>query len=517
MEVIAERACGVDVHQGVLMCTALLGTGTRPSREVARFGTMTDDLKRLRQWLRDRRVTHVAMEGTGVYWMPLYELLEDEVEVIVGNARHIKNVPGRKTDVKDSAWLADLARHGLIRKSFIPAKPFRELRYLTRYRTSLVNARTADRNRLLKLLESMNIKLSSVVSDVFGASGMSMLRALAEGTRTPEQIARLARGRLRRKEQDLRRALVGTLGERQRVILRTQLHRLDDVEAHVAEINRQIRERITPYQKEVDLLMTIPGVDFVVASVIIAELGTDLSHFSDAGALCNWVGLCPGLNTSAGRSKGSRILPGNRYLKPMLVEAAQSVASARVGYLRERFWKAARNGRCFAAVVVAHKILIAVYHILTRNEPYKDLGADYLSKLDAQKGLRTLTRRAAQLGYQVQFLPLTPAAPVPVPPEPTAPAKSAPVARHYTLRPFIPTVDAAAAPDAPVAPVACGKAHAKLSRKPTRPSHSRTRLSTTGPARRERRRQHPSTTPKKATPKQRPAQGRTRATRRQSR
>ncbi len=467
MEVLTERACGVDVHQGMLMCTALTGAGTRPTREVVRFGTMTDELKRLRQWLLDREITHVGMEGTGVYWMPLYELLEGDLEVIVGNARHIKNVPGRKTDVKDSAWIADLVRHGLIAKSFIPAKPFREIRYLTRYRTSLINARTSDRNRLLKLLESMNIKLASVVSDVFGVSGMAMLRALAKGEMTPEQVAQLAKGRLRSKEQDLRRALVGTLGERQRLILRTQLCRLDDAEGHLKEINQQIRERVAPYQKELDWLTTIPGVDFVVASTIIGELGTDLSSFRDAGALSNWVGLAPGANESAGKRKSAHILPGNRYLKPMLVEAAQSLSRAKAGYLREKFWKLrGRMDHNCAAVAVAHKLIIAVYHILTRREPYKDLGADYLAKQDAKRILRSISQRAAKLGYQVQFAPLaqpTPAVAHLVPPTPeatisAAPSASSPKVRLYTLRPFIgaPEVQATSAtsacPGVPEAP-----------------------------------------------------------------
>ena len=285
MEAIVERVAGVDVGQATVVATALVGAAhERARKETRTFRTVTRDLLALREWLLAKEVTHVALEGTGIYWRPVYEVLEDAFEMILGNAHHIKNVPGRKTDVKDSEWLADLARHGLIAKSFVPPKPLRRLRELLRYRRKLLESRTAERNRLLKLLETANIKLASVASNVFGVSGRLMLQALIEGAATPSAMAALAQGRLRNKVAELEHALEGRLDEHHRFLLQLQLRRLDHGDADLASLDARIDEALLPYRAPCEVLQQIPGVSRVVAAVIVAELGTDMTVFRSAQA-----------------------------------------------------------------------------------------------------------------------------------------------------------------------------------------------------------------------------------------
>ena len=294
MQAIIERCCGLDVHQETVVGCLLVGEpGAHPTKEVRTFRTVTRDLEALRDWLREAGATHVGMESTGVYWRPVYAVLEGHFELIVGNARHIRNVPGRKTDVKDSEWIADLVRHGLIAKSFVPPRPLRELRELLRYRRKLTESQTAERNRLLKLLETANIKLASVASDVFGVSGRAMLRALIAGEASPEAMADLARGQLRRKRADLILALDGRLEEHHRYLLAVQLRRLEAIEADIAGLDQRIGERLEPYSAPHALLMQIPGVDWVVAAVLIAEIGVDMSVFLSVYHLSAWAGVSP--------------------------------------------------------------------------------------------------------------------------------------------------------------------------------------------------------------------------------
>lgn len=412
MEAIIDRCCGLDVHQASVVACLLVGPATqRPQKEVRTFGTMTQDLVALREWMLSEGCTHVAMESTGVYWMPVYLQLEGHFELIVGNALHIKNVPGRKTDVKDSEWIADLCRHGLIKNSFVPPPPLRELRELMRYRRKLVESQTAERNRLLRLLETANIKLASVASDVFGVSGRLMLKALVEGQASPEQMAELAKGSLRKKKALLLRALEGRVQESHRFLLGLQLERLDQVEATLLTLDERLDQKLLPYHEQQQRLMQIPGVDRIGAATIIAELGVDMSVFPSAAHAAAWAGVCPGNNQSAGKRKAQPGRKGNVHLTTALVQAAVCASKKKGSYLKDKYWKLkARRGPGRAALAVAHKILLAAYHMLAKGVDYKDLGAPYLDQLHPQRLKKSLVQRLERLGYHVELTPLSPAA-----------------------------------------------------------------------------------------------------------
>jgi transposase len=407
MEAIVERVGGVDVGQATVVATVLVGAAhERARKETRTFRTVTRDLLALRDWFLTQGVTHVAMEGTGIYWRPVYELLEDAFDMILGNAHHIKNVPGRKTDVKDSEWLAELARHGLIAKSFVPPKPLRRLRELLRYRRKLMESRTAERNRLLKLLETANIKLASVASNVFGVSGRSMLLALIGGVATPSAMAGLAQGRLRKKAAELEQALEGRLDHHHRFLLQLQLRRLDNADADLASLDARIDEALTAYRAECEALQQIPGVSRVVAAIIVAELGTDMTVFRSARHAAAWAGVCPGNNESAGKHMRAGARKGNVHLRTALVEAAVAASHAKGTYLRDKFYRLrARRGTKRAAMAIGHKILIAAYHLLATHGPYRDLGATYLDTLEKQHTTRNLVRRLERLGYEVTIGP----------------------------------------------------------------------------------------------------------------
>jgi transposase len=338
----------------------------------------------------------------GVYWKPVYAIVEGALEIVVANAQHVKKVPGRKTDVKDAEWIADLLCHGLLRSSFVPPKPLRELRDLTRYRRKLVESQAAERNRLLKLLETANIKLASVASDVFGVSGRLMLQALTQGKATPQEMAELAKGLLRKKIPELEPALEGKVEEHHRFLLKLQLGRLEAAEKDLAVLEQHIQEKLKPYAKQLSLLDEIPGVDWTLAAVIIAELGVDMSVFGSVSQLASWAGVCPGNNESAGKRKSSQIPKGNMYLKTALVEAANVAARAKGTYLRDKFFRLkARRGYKRAVVAVAHKILVAIYHMLSHEVSYNDLGDLYLDKLNKHHLTRNLVHRLERLGYTV--------------------------------------------------------------------------------------------------------------------
>jgi transposase len=366
------------------------------------FATTTRELVGLRTWLLSQGCTHVAMESTGVYWKPIYAILEGALEIVVANAQHIKKVPGRKTDVKDAEWIADLLCHGLLRSSFVPPQPIRELRDLMRYRRKLVESQAAERNRLLKVLETANIKLASVATDVFGTSGRLMLRALSEGQATPQEMAGLAKGLLRKKIPQLQLALEGKLEEHHRFLLQLQLQRLEAAEKDLAALEQRIQQKLEPYAAQEALLDEIPGVDWTLAAVIIAELGVDMRVFGSVSQLASWAGVCPGNNESAGKRKSSRIPKGNVYLKSALVEAANAAARAKGTYLRDKFFRLkARRGYKRAVVAIAHKILVAIYHMLSQQVSYHDLGDLYLDKLNKNHLTRNLVHRLERLGYTV--------------------------------------------------------------------------------------------------------------------
>jgi transposase len=419
MEAIVERSCGLDVHQATVVACLLVGNANqRPRKEVRSFGTKTRELMALRDWLRESGCTHVGMEATGIYWKPVHAVLEDDFELVVGNAHHIKNVPGRKTDVKDSEWIADLLRHGLIAKSFVPPKPIRELRDLLRYRRKLVESRSAERNRLQKLLETANIKLASVASDVFGVSGMAMLKALVRGDLAPAEMAQLAKKLLRRKLVELELALEGKVEEHHRFLLEMQLGRLEEVDKHIAKLDERIDAKLAPYREHHVRLVQIPGVDRVLAAVMIAELGTDMTVFKSAGHLAAWAGVCPGNNESAGKKKTGTARKGNVHLMTALVEAAHGASRKKDSYFKDKFFRLkARRGYLRAAVAIAHKILKAAYVMLSTGTDYRELGAAYLDAVDSRRVTGNLVRRLERLGYDVAIVPRAAPA-LPAPPAP---------------------------------------------------------------------------------------------------
>jgi transposase len=407
MQTLVERGCGLDVHQAtVVACLLHVMRDGRVQKQMRTFGSTTRELVSLREWLQSEGCTHVAMESTGVYWKPVYAILEGAFQIVVANAQQVKKVPGRKTDVKDAEWIADLLCHGLLRSSFVPPKSIRELRDLTRYRRKLVESQAAERNRLLKLLESANIKLSSVATDVFGVSGRLMLKALVEGKASLAEMAELAKGKLRNKIPQLQLALEGKLEEHHRFLLQLQQDRLDAAARDLATLEQRIQQKLEPYAVQVALLQEIPGVDWTLAAVIIAELGIDMSVFQSVSQLASWAGVCPGNNESAGKRKSTRIPKGNVYLKTALVEAANAAARTKGTYLRDKFYRLkARRGYKRAAVAIAHKILVSIYHMFSQQVSYNDLGDLYLDKLNKNHLTRNLVHRLERLGYSVTLTP----------------------------------------------------------------------------------------------------------------
>jgi transposase len=403
MEAIRKCCCGLDVHKATIVaCVLKGGPHQKPRKEVRTFGTMTRDLLALRDWLLEAGCTHVAMESTGVYWKAIYAILEADFDVTVANAHHIKNVPGRKTDVKDAEWIADLLRHGLINKSFVADAPLRELRELLRYRRKLVEARSAERNRVIKLLDQANIKLSSVASDVFGVSGVRMITALIEGTARPAQMAQLAKGRMRTKIESLEHALDGRLEDHHRFLLGMQMRRLEQMDADLEQLEQRIEEKLVAFAPQHELLMQIPGVDWVVAAVIIAELGVQMEVFGSAQRASAWAGVAPGNYQSGGKQGPGPRRRGNHFLMIVLVEAAQAAARSKGTYLRDKFHRLkARRGQKRAIIAIAHKILISAYHMLESNTGYAELGEAYLDRIDSTRVAKTLIRRLEKLGYDV--------------------------------------------------------------------------------------------------------------------
>ncbi len=403
MEVLYERCCGLDIHKRtVVACLVTPDATGRVHKEVRTFGTMTDELLALGDWLAEAGCTHMAMEGTGVYWKPIYNLLEGQFHLILANAQHIKAVPGRKTDVKDCEWIADLLRHGLLRASFVPDREQRELRELTRYRTSLVQERTAEVNRLQKTLEGANIKLASVASDVLGASGRAMLAALVAGEQDGAVLAGLAQGSLSQKAAELRRALSGRMGAHQRFLLGEQLRHIEALEASIARVSGEIAERLRPFETALERLDTIPGVGRRIAEILVAEIGTDMRRFPTAAHLASWAGMCPGNNESAGKRKSGKTRKGSPWLRSALVEAAHGAQHSKHTYLGVHYRRlAARRGGKRAAVAVGHSILISAYHVLSRQQDYADLGERYFEDRDAKRREHRMAERLRGLGYTI--------------------------------------------------------------------------------------------------------------------
>jgi transposase len=413
MDILYSACAGFDVHKDtVVVCVRRANTQGKVRRQTRTFGTMTAQLLELADWLAEQGVTHVAMESTGVYWKPIWNLLEGQFEILLVNARHIKQVPGRKTDVKDAEWIAELLQHGLLRGSFVPCTPQRELRELTRQRRQLIQARAAVANRLQKVLEDANIKLGSVASDVLGVSGRDMLEALASGQQDPEKLAELARGRLRAKLPELRLALRGHVTDHHRFLLRLLLDNLTSQEQLIARLTERIGEVLpAPFGEAVQRLATIPGIDERAAENILAEIGTDMEQFPSAGHLASWVGLCPGNHQSAGKRQSGRAKKGNRWLRATLVQVAWAASHTKGTYLAAQYRRlAGRRGKKRALVALGHTILGIIYHVLKGQTTYCELGADYFDRLDTERLTRTLVRRLERLGHKVILQEQEPAA-----------------------------------------------------------------------------------------------------------
>jgi transposase len=407
MDVIYGCCAGLDVHkESIQCCVRRMDQQGKVQQQVRQFGTTTAQLLALYDFLSTCGVTHVAMESTGVYWKPVWNVLESGFELLLANARHIKNVPGRKSDVKDCQWIAQLLQHGLLKPSFVPRSEQREWRDLTRHRVQLVAQATQTANRVQKVLEDANIKLASVASDVLGKSGRAMLKAIIAGQLDPIALAAEARGRLRSKIEPLREAMQGRVTEHHRFMLQLLMDQLEQLEAMIKRIEQRIDQAMASFSQEIELLDTVPGVDHNVAQTLLAEVGAQMSQFPSADALASWAGICPGTHESAGKRKKGTTNRANRWLRRALVQAAWAASHTKQTYLSAQFRRlAARRGRKRALVAVAHSILVSVYHMLSRGTEYHDLGANHYQRLNPERLTRHLVKRLEALGLRVTLEP----------------------------------------------------------------------------------------------------------------
>jgi transposase len=407
MQVVHEKCAGLDVHKKtVVACVITPKDKGGWEKEIRTFSTMTKDLLNLSDWLTSKGCTHVAMESTGEYWRPVFNILEGNLEVILVNARHIKAVPGRKTDIKDAQWIAELLQHGLLRASFIPPVEQRDLRDLTRHRSNFVRERVNLVNRVQKVLEGANIKLGCVASDVLGVSGRAMLGAIVDGNSSPELMAELAQGTLRQKQDLLVEALEGRVRPHHKFILAQLLGIIDGIDETISQFDREIEDYCRPFAEAVELVDTIPGVAKRTAEIIVSEIGTDMSRFPSAEHLAAWAGLAPGNYESGGKTLSASTRKGNRFLRTILVQSAHALARTKT-YLAAQYRRlSARRGKKRAAVAVAHSILVIAYHLISRHEPYRDLGDDYFDQKPPESVKKRLVKRLEKLGYQVNLEPI---------------------------------------------------------------------------------------------------------------
>jgi transposase len=406
MEVIHQKCAGLDVHPAEVVACARVQSGGQVEREVERFSTTTRELLRLADWLAERGVSHVVMESSGVYWKPIWHVLEGSFELVLVNAMHVRNVPGRKSDVNDATWLADLLAHGLVRASFVPPAPIQALRDLTRTRKQLVREVAQHTQRLQKVLDDANCKLTQVVSDVLGVSGRAMLAAIIRGEDEPERLADLAHHRLRASRGALVEALRGRFTDHHRFLLQLHLRQIEALEGAIGEVEARLGDALTPFRAAAERLITMPGISHTVAQVILAEIGPDMSRFPSARHLVSWAGLCPRLAESAGKKLSTRVRPGAPWLKTALVQAAWAAVRTHDTYLRAQFLRLkSRRGPRKAILAVAASMLTAAYHMLREGVDYRDLGADYFDRRDRAKLAQRLIRRLEDLGLQVEIRP----------------------------------------------------------------------------------------------------------------
>jgi transposase len=404
MELRHPQCAGLDVHQHTVVACARGVTGATITHDVRTFGTTTQALVALSDWLTAHGCTHVAMESTGVYGKPVWHVLDGSVELVLANAMHIRNIPGRKSDVNDATWIADLLAHGLIRGSFVPPAPIQELRDLTRTRKQLVREITQHTLRIQKTLETAHLKLTGTLSDILGVSGRAILQALVAGETNPERLAELARGRLKASRAELVAALHGRVTAHHRFLLQLHLAQIVTLEAAVAEVEARLGTALAPFRAAVDRLITMPGVSETVARVLVAEIGFDMTRFPTAGHLISWAGLCPRLDESAGKRRSTRTRPSNPWLKTTLVHGAGAAARKKDGYLRAQFLRLkSRRGPQKAIIAVAASMLTAAYHMLKDGVDYRDLGADHFDRRDKAKLAKRLVARLHDLGFRVEL------------------------------------------------------------------------------------------------------------------
>ncbi len=403
MELLHPRCAGLDVHKDVVMACARIQVREYAKHPTAEFSTTTSGLLALADWLEEHQCQHVAMEATGVYWKPVWHVLEGRFELLLVNPAHARNVPGRKSDVNDAHWLADLLAHGLIRASFVPPQPIQELRDLTRTRKQLVRQIARHTLRIQKTLEDANIKLTGVISTLLGTSGRAILKALIAGETDPERLLEHTTGRLRAPRERLLEGLRGAVTDHHRFMLKLHLRQIDSLDSSIRLLERQMGKLLRPFRQRVEQLATIPGVSDTVAQVLIAEIGLDMTRFPTSGHLVSWAGLCPRMDESAGKRRSNRVRQGAPWLKTTLVMAAWAGVGARGTYVRAQFQRLkTRRGPKKAVVAVAASILTAAYYILRDHVPYKELGADYFDRRDRSSVVRRLSRRIEALGYRVE-------------------------------------------------------------------------------------------------------------------
>lgn len=404
MELLHEKCAGLDVHKESVVACVRLARG-KGEHHLETFGTTTRELLRVLDWLRSYGVTHVAMEATGVYWKPVWHVLDGHFELVLGNAHEIKNVPGRKSDVKDATWISDLLAHGLIRSSFVPPQPIAELRDLTRTRKQLVAERSQHTQRIQKVLEDANVKLSSVVTDILGLSGRAILGALIRGETDPRRLAKLADARVKATKAQLEDALMGRIRDHHRFLLRLHLDQIDALDQSIRKIENKVEELLVPFGSLMERLQTIPGIKGVAAAVLLAELGDDMSKFPTAGHLVSWACLCPGQDESAGKKRSTRTRKA-QWLKATLVQAAWAAVKRKDTYLHAQFHRIrARRGAKKAILAVASSILTAAYYIIKNGTSYQDLGPDYFQRHDHHRAAHRLVQRLQQMGFAVQLQP----------------------------------------------------------------------------------------------------------------
>jgi transposase len=412
LDVVHKCVGGLDVHKKtVVACLRRVFDGGRVEKQVRTFSTMTDGLLALAEWLHQWQVSIVAMESTGVLWKPVWNLLDSHFQLMLVNAHHIKQVPGRKTDVRDCEWIAQLLQYGLLNASFVPVLEIRQLRDLTRHRAKLIDEKTAVVNRIHKTLESANIKLSSVATDIMGVSGRHILKAIVSGQSDATKLADLARGTLRRKKVQLQQSLTSCLTPHHSSLLELLLQHIEFLQRQVGQLDEMIQQKMQPFARQLRLLETINGVSQRTAENILAEIGVDMSQYPSAGHLASWAGLCPGSHESAGKRKNGKTSKGNRWLRRALTEAAWAASLSKGTYLSGRYRRlATRRGSKRAAVAVVHSILVAGYYILKRGVEYQDLGGNHFEGLDQEKAKQRLVQRLKGMGYDVQIEPTTDAA-----------------------------------------------------------------------------------------------------------